>query len=223
MFLQAKASAALDDGSAGPCTICAGAVVALTQIKSLKTEIVSLQRELLPLRERLARFDRAEKAKEAEIKAAAEKAKALAQNLSQQAPLTFSREEVQLIREYIKPAPFAAKQHPLLVSAIPSPGARFPSPRRLPRKCPNCSVPDLPFAMAQLSLSGKTAARLMLFWRQTSSTSTLVRLGRRKRTDFPKENWVRSAKIRPPHFFRLSEINSQIARSRHAIARASYL
>ena len=59
-------------------TICAGALVALTQIKTLKTEIASLQRELLPLRERLARFDQAEKAKEAEIKAAAEKAKALA-------------------------------------------------------------------------------------------------------------------------------------------------
>ena len=54
-------------------TICAGAVLALTQIKSLKTEIASLQRELLPLRERLARFDQAERAKEAEIKAAAEK------------------------------------------------------------------------------------------------------------------------------------------------------
>ncbi|WP_108513922.1 hypothetical protein [Bradyrhizobium algeriense] len=82
-------------------------MVALTQIKSLKSEIDPLQRELLSLRERLARFDRPEKAKEAEINAAAEKAKALAQNLSQQAPLTFSREEVQLIRDYIKPAPFA--------------------------------------------------------------------------------------------------------------------
>src|SRR5439155_11722949 len=82
-------------------TICAGAVLALTQIKSLKTEIASLQRELLPLRERLARYDQAERAKEAEIKAAAEKDTALAQNLSQQAPLTFSREEAQLIREYI--------------------------------------------------------------------------------------------------------------------------
>ena len=139
-------------------TICAGAVVALTQIKSLKTEIASLQRELLPLRERLARFDQAQKAKEAEIKAAAER-KALAQNLSQQVPLTFSREEVQLIREYIKPAPFAGKQPPLLASAIPSPGARFPSPRLSPTKCPNCSAPDLPFAMASSSLSGRTAVK----------------------------------------------------------------
>ena len=36
-------------------TICAGALVALTQIKTLQTEIASLQRELLPLRERLAK------------------------------------------------------------------------------------------------------------------------------------------------------------------------
>jgi len=28
---------------------------------------------------------------------------------------------------------------------------------------------------------------------------------RRKRTDLPRENWVRSAKIRPADFFRLSE------------------
>jgi hypothetical protein len=67
------------------------------------------------------------------------------------------------------------------------------------------------------SSSGKIVDRQTLFWARTSN-----RLGRCK-TDFPKENWVRSAKIRPPHFFRPREINAQTARSRHAIARASYL
>jgi hypothetical protein len=117
-------------------TICAGAVVALTQIKSLKTEIASLQRELLPLRERLASFDQAEKVREADIKAAAEKGKALAQNLSQQAPLTFSREEVQLIREYIKPAPFADQAAPAVSVGDPVPGSTIPFPSPLTDKVP---------------------------------------------------------------------------------------
>ena len=117
-------------------TICAGAVVALTQIKCLQTEIASLKRELLPLRERLASFDQAEKAKEADIKAAAEKGKALAQNLSQQAPLTFSREEVQLIREYIKPAPFAGPAAPAVSVGDPVPGSTIPFPSPLTDKVP---------------------------------------------------------------------------------------
>src|SRR5205085_7414612 len=43
--------------------ICAGAVVAFTQIRSLKSEIANLQRELSPLRERLARADASDKAR----------------------------------------------------------------------------------------------------------------------------------------------------------------
>ena len=117
-------------------TICSGALVALTQIKSLQTEIASLKRELLPLRERLARYDQAEKAKEAEIKAAAEKGKALAQNLSQQAPLTFSRNEVQLIREYIKPAPFAGPAAPAVSVGDPVTGGTIPFPSPLTDKVP---------------------------------------------------------------------------------------
>lgn len=120
-------------------TICAGAVVALTQIKSLKAEIASLQRELFPLRERLAKFELAEKAKarEAEIKAAGETAKALAQNLSQQAaPLTFAREEIQLIREYIKPAPTAGAAAPTINVGDPVPGGTIPFPSPLTDKVP---------------------------------------------------------------------------------------
>ena len=91
---------------------------------------------MLPLRERLARFDQAERAKEAEIKAAAEKDKALAQNLSQQAPLTFSREEAQLIREYIKPAPFAGIASPAINVGDPIGGAMIPLPSPLMEKIP---------------------------------------------------------------------------------------
>ena len=117
-------------------TICAGALVALTQIKTLKTEIASLKRELLPLRERLTRYDQAEKAKEAEITAAAEKSKALTQIRSEQAPLTFSREEVQLIREYIKPAPFAGPAAPAVSVGDPVTSGTIPFPSPLTEKVP---------------------------------------------------------------------------------------
>jgi len=116
-------------------TICTGALVALTQIKTLKTEIASLKRELLPLRERLTRYDQAEKAKEAEIKAATEKSKALTPIRSEQASLTFSREEVQLIRDYIKPAPFAGIASPAINVGDPI-GAMIPLPSPLMEKVP---------------------------------------------------------------------------------------
>jgi hypothetical protein len=117
-------------------TICSGALIALTQIKSLQTEISSLKRELLPLRERLARYDQAEKAKEAEIKAAAEKSKAMTENRSERAPLTFSREEVQLIREYIKPAPYAGPPAPAVVVGDPITGGTIPFPSPITEKVP---------------------------------------------------------------------------------------
>jgi len=117
-------------------TICAGALVALTHIKNLKTEIASLKRELLPLRERLTRYDQAEKAKEVEITAAAEKSKALTQSRAEQAPLTFSREEVQLIREYIKPAPFAGPAAPTLSVGDPVTSGTVPFPSPLTEKVP---------------------------------------------------------------------------------------
>jgi hypothetical protein len=117
-------------------TICAGAVVALTHINALKTEIASLQRELLPLRERLARFDQAEKVREAETKATAKTSKAWAQDLSPPAPLTFSREEVQLIREYIKPAPFGGPAAPAVNVGDPFTGGTIPFPSPLTDKVP---------------------------------------------------------------------------------------
>ena len=56
---------------------CAAAAIALVQIKSLKTEIATLHRELGPLKERFAKLEQAEKTKlEADQKAIAEKAKA---------------------------------------------------------------------------------------------------------------------------------------------------
>jgi len=117
--------------------ICAGAVIALRQIRSLQTEISSLQRELSPLKERLSRFDQAEKARQAEDKAREERNKRTADNPLQQAPpLALSREEIQLIRDYIKPAPGTGTSTAAPAVGDPIAGATIPFPSPITEKVP---------------------------------------------------------------------------------------
>jgi hypothetical protein len=85
---------------------CGVAVIALGQLKSLKTDLAEGHRDVLYLRERLAKIEQAEKANalsdrqaEAQRKPENEEKKPGAD----QAPLNLSREEIQLIRDYIKP------------------------------------------------------------------------------------------------------------------------
>jgi hypothetical protein len=122
--------------------LCAGAVASLTQIRSLKSEIASLQRELFPLKERLAKLDQVEKAKrdldqqkEAQNKAI-ENSKAILEGRAERAPLNLSREEVQLIREYIKPAPFTGTAAPAINVGDPITGGTIPLPSSLTDKIP---------------------------------------------------------------------------------------
>ena len=89
--------------------ICAGAVVALTQIKSLKSEIATLQRELSPLKARIAGIDLGDKAKqdanqqkESQIKSGVEKNRIGPDPRTDQAALNLTSEEVRLIRAFIK-------------------------------------------------------------------------------------------------------------------------
>lgn len=96
--------------------ICAGAVMALVQIKSLKSEIGGLQRELLSLKEHLAKAEAEERAKrdtdlqkEAQAKTSAGKSRASPDDRVEQAPLSLTREEAQLVRDYIKPAPLSTR------------------------------------------------------------------------------------------------------------------
>ncbi|MEH2477250.1 cell division protein FtsB [Nitrobacteraceae bacterium AZCC 2146] len=85
---------------------CAAAAIALVQIKSLKTDIATLHRELGPLKERFAKLEQAEKAKlVADQNATAEKTKAAAEPRPDQTGLFLSREEIQLIRDVIKATP----------------------------------------------------------------------------------------------------------------------
>jgi len=95
--------------------IFAGAVISITQIRSLQSELATLQRELSPLRERLARAEFLEKArqaadqqKEAQNKAGAQANKGGLPPRVEQVALSLTPEEIRLIRDFIKPAPTAA-------------------------------------------------------------------------------------------------------------------
>jgi hypothetical protein len=118
---------------------CVGAAIALGQIKSLKSDIAILHRELLPLRERLGKLEQIEKKKreseqqeEAQNKADTNKPGAG----TDQTSLNLSREEVQLIREYIKPAPSAGIAAPAINVGDTVGIATIPLPSPLMEKIP---------------------------------------------------------------------------------------
>ncbi|WP_375764363.1 hypothetical protein ACE10X_17200 [Bradyrhizobium sp. Pha-3] len=120
---------------------CVAAAIALGQLSSLKSDIAVLRRELAPLRERLARLEQVEVAKrdaaqqeDAQNKAEAEKR--LADGAGEQAGLSLSREEIQLIREYIKAAPSAGAAVAPINVGDPITGGMIPLPSSLTEKLP---------------------------------------------------------------------------------------
>jgi len=123
--------------------ICAGAVLALTQIRSLKTEIATLQRELSPLKERVAKADLADRAKqdvnqqrEAQLKSGIEKNRAGPDPRTDQAALNLTAEEVRLIRDFIKPAPAAGTPAPTINVGDTVSIGTIPLPSQLMEKVP---------------------------------------------------------------------------------------
>jgi hypothetical protein len=123
--------------------ICAGAVVALTQIRALKSEVANLQRELSPLRERAAKAELQEKAKqnaeqqkEAQSNSGTDKNKAGADARAEQAALTLTPDEIRLIREFIKPAPSAGTPAPAINVGDAVGGGTIPLPSPLMEKIP---------------------------------------------------------------------------------------
>ncbi|WP_246230612.1 hypothetical protein [Bradyrhizobium cytisi] len=109
---------------------CASAVGALMQVKSLKSELATLQRELPLLKDRIARLDDIERSKEAGEKVIDQTTQSSREARVEPAPLILSREEVQLIRDYIKPAPIVGSSTaPVSVGdPITGPAIPFPSP-----------------------------------------------------------------------------------------------
>jgi hypothetical protein len=129
---------------------CATAIIALVQTRSLKTEIVLLDRELGPLRERLGKLERAEKTKlateqqEARQNTAADKGNAGVEPRADQTALNLSREEIQVIREYIKPTPATGAPAAAINVGDPVIGGTIPLPSSLTEKLPK--LPGARFA-----------------------------------------------------------------------------
>jgi hypothetical protein len=104
---------------------CAAAALALVQLKSSKTEIATLHRDLGSLKERFAKLEQA-----------AEKNKAGVEPSTDQGALNLSREEIQLIRDFIKPSPAGSTPAPAINVGDPVGVATIPLPSPLMEKVP---------------------------------------------------------------------------------------
>lgn len=118
---------------------CVAAAIALGQITSLKSDNAALRRELVPLRDRLTRLEQDAAKREAAQQEAQDKLgtnKNASDAGSEQTALNLSREEIQLIREYIKAAPSAAGGGPPINVGDPVTGGMIPLPSPLTEKAP---------------------------------------------------------------------------------------
>ncbi|QOZ35160.1 hypothetical protein [Bradyrhizobium sp. CCBAU 53421] len=118
---------------------CVAAAIALGQITSLKSDNAALRRELVPLRDRLTRLEQEAAKREAAQQEAQDKLEAdkrASDAGSQQTALNLSREEIQLIREYIKAAPSAGSGSPPINVGDPVTGGMIPLPSPLTEKVP---------------------------------------------------------------------------------------
>jgi hypothetical protein len=122
---------------------CIGAAIALGQIKSLKSDVAMLNREVFSLKERVARVEQAEKEKrdldqqeEAQNRPDVEKNTSGGKIRSDQTGLNLSREEIKLIKDYVKPAPVAGAAAPAINVGDPVEGAMIPLPSPLMEKVP---------------------------------------------------------------------------------------
>ena len=119
--------------------ICAGTYIAIAQIKSLKSEISTLEKQLEPLKRQVALSEQQEKArtdqKNPPATAATNGGRPAAETRAASA-LAFSPDEVRLIREYIKPSPVAgaAAQPPKVGDPVTA--GTIPLPSQLTDKIP---------------------------------------------------------------------------------------
>ena len=118
---------------------CVCAAIALGQIRFFKSEIASLHRELVPLRERLGALEQNEKRKrdtgrqkEAQSNAGTD----IPGEGTDQTALNLSRDEVQLIKEYIKAVPSTGIATPAISVGDLIGGAMIPLPSPLPERVP---------------------------------------------------------------------------------------
>ncbi|APO54446.1 hypothetical protein AF336_13770 [Bradyrhizobium diazoefficiens] len=113
---------------------CVCATIVLMQATALKAEIATLQREIIALKLRVARLDQIASANEARDKPSTEAPKPPAENRPDQTALVLSREEIQLIRDYIKPAPVAGSATEQIKVGDPVTGETIPFPSPITEK-----------------------------------------------------------------------------------------
>jgi len=120
---------------------CVVAAIAFGQMQSLKSDVAALRRELLPVRERIAKLEQIEKEKrdldqQEEAQNRPEKNTSGGEIRTNQTALDLSRDEIRLIRDYIKPAPSADAAAPAINVGDAVTGAMIPLPSQLMEKVP---------------------------------------------------------------------------------------
>jgi hypothetical protein len=122
--------------------IGAGLFMGVSQIKSLKLEVSALERQLAPLKKQVANASQPEKRGDAEPKnpppilSSAETGKIPSEHRPTPTGLVLSPDETRLVREYIKPAPFAGSPAPPINVGDPITIATIPLPSPLTDKIP---------------------------------------------------------------------------------------
>jgi hypothetical protein len=129
--------------------IAAGLFIGVNQIKNLKSEITALERQLVPLKKQVANAEQQEKKNIAEQKdlsqdqppvpGVAQEGKSSTENgplPRLPTTLQLSPDEMRLIREYIKPAPFIGPAAPSINLGDPVSVATIPLPSPLTDRVP---------------------------------------------------------------------------------------
>lgn len=113
---------------------CACVTIVFTQVRSLKAEITTLQREIIALKLHVARLDQIASVNEARDRPSSETPKPPAEPRPDQGPLILSREEIQLIRDFIKPAPITGSTTEPIKVGDPVAGDTIPFPSPITEK-----------------------------------------------------------------------------------------
>jgi len=142
---------------------CVAAAIALGQITSLKSDNAALRRELVPLRDRLTRIEQEAAKREAAQQEAQDKLEAdkkASDAGSEQTALNLSRDEIQLIREYIKAAPSAAGGGPPINVGDPVTGGMIPLPSPLTEKAPRLVGARFAIRNGAIIISARSSRRV---------------------------------------------------------------